>query len=242
MVAGADRELRQRFSRARPLGPRPLEEVARQRRQAHAVGQGPQRPARSRFLHRRRIHRPHLERAPGDDRETLLLEQADTQRVQPTLGFLQALQQRHVRQVRQVRLSGANHRFPQRIVRSRGAAGGSAGGCRPSCPYAAPSTPRWPAPARASPAGGTTAAHPNPRPPCRPPCQASACQDTPATLHNKLAPMGPLPGTGRPRAAPAHRLSRALPHRPRGKVATAGETRGGADDHTGSSAAYLGFV
>ena len=36
-------------------------------------------------------------------------------RVQPTLGFLQPLQQRHVRQVRQMRLSGANHRLPQRV-------------------------------------------------------------------------------------------------------------------------------
>ena len=69
MVAGADRELRQRFSRARPLGSRQLEEVARQRRQAHAVVQAPQRPARSRFLHRRRIHGPNLERGPRDDRQ-----------------------------------------------------------------------------------------------------------------------------------------------------------------------------
>ena len=115
MVAGADRELRQRFSRARPLDPRQLEEVTRQRRQAHAVVQPPQRPARSRFLHRRRIHRPDLERAAGDDRQTLLLEQTHTQRVQPTLGFLQPLQQRHVGQVRQTRLAGPNHRFPQRV-------------------------------------------------------------------------------------------------------------------------------
>ena len=92
MVAGADRELRQRFSRARPLGSRQLEEVARQRRQAHAVVQAPQRPARSRFLHRRRIHGPNLERAPRDDRQALLLEQTDTQRVQPTLGLLQPFQ------------------------------------------------------------------------------------------------------------------------------------------------------
>ena len=115
MVAGADRELRQRFSRARPLGSRQLEEVARQRRQAHAVVQAPQRPARSRFLHRRRIHGPNLERGPRDDRQALLLEQTDTQRVQPTLGLLQPFQQRHVRQVRQMRLSGANHRLPQRV-------------------------------------------------------------------------------------------------------------------------------
>ena len=115
MVAGPDWELRQRFSRAGTLRPRQLEEVAGQRRQAHAVVQAPQRPARSRFLHCRRIHRPDLERAPGDDREVLLLEQTDTQRVQPRLGFLQALQQRHVRQVRQMRLAGANHGFPQRV-------------------------------------------------------------------------------------------------------------------------------
>ena len=77
--------------------------------------QAPQRPARSRFLHRRRIHGPDLERAPGDDRQALLLEQTDTQRVQPTLGFLQPLQQCHVGQVRQMRLPGANYRFPQRV-------------------------------------------------------------------------------------------------------------------------------
>ena len=35
--------------------------------------------------------------------------------MQPTLGFLQALQQRHVGQVREMCLSGANHRFPQRV-------------------------------------------------------------------------------------------------------------------------------
>ena len=71
MVAGADRELRQRFSGARPLGPRQLEEIARQRRQAHAVVQAPQRPARARFLHRRRIHGPNLERTSRYESQAL---------------------------------------------------------------------------------------------------------------------------------------------------------------------------
>ena len=164
MVAGADRELRQRFSRARPLGPRQLEEVARQRRQAHAVVQAPQRPARARFLHRRRIHGPDLERASGDDRQTLLLEQADTQRVQPTPWISSAASTAPRRTGPPDAPAGPEPPFPATSVRSRGAAGGSAGGCRPSCPCAAPSTPRCPAPTRASPEGRTTPAHPSPRP------------------------------------------------------------------------------
>ena len=115
VIAGADRKLRQRFSRAGPLGPRQLEEVARQRRQTDAVVQAPQRPARPRFLHRRRIHRTDPECALGDDRQVALPEQPDTQRAQPLAGFLQALQQRHVGQIRQLRLPGAHRRLPQRV-------------------------------------------------------------------------------------------------------------------------------
>ena len=201
MVAGADRELRQRFSRARPLGPRQLEEVARQRRQAHAVVQAPQRPARARFLHRRRIHGPDLERASGDDRQTLLLEQADTQRVQPTPWISSAASTAPRRTGPPDAPAGPEPPFPATSVRSRGAAGGSAGGCRPSCPCAAPSTPRCPAPTRASPEGRTTPAHPSPRPPCRPPCHASTCQDTPAMSRKQVSAYGvesrpPLRPTG----------------------------------------------
>ena len=90
---------------------------------------------------------------------------------------------------------------PATSVRNRGAAEGSAAGCRPPCLCAAPSAPRYPAPVRASPAGGTTTAPPSPRPPCRLPCPASAGQDTPATPRKQVSAYGvesrpPLRPTG----------------------------------------------
>ena len=178
---------------AGPLGPRQLEEVARQRRQAHAVVQTPQRPARSRFLHGRRIHGPHLERAPGDDRQALLLEQPDTQRVQPALGFLQPFQQRHVRQVRQMRLSGANHRLPQRVSAAEVQQKGPQQVVDRlvfAQPLQRPGILRQFAPVLGE---ERQQQPPSPRPPCRLPCPASAGQDTPAAPRKHVSAYGVTP-------------------------------------------------
>ncbi len=115
VIACADRELRERFAAAGALGTRELEEVARQRRQAHAVVHAPQRAGLARLLHRGRVKRPQLEAAPARHRDAVLLKQPHAQRVQPLLRLPQALQQRHIRQVGQIRLSRPHHRLPQRV-------------------------------------------------------------------------------------------------------------------------------